>query len=271
MQSLLAAPFLIRNPENLVRTTRKEIGLILFSACCMSVGSYTSYWCLEFIPILDATVLFNAQTVVVFLLSSIWLKEKLGLYETTMMIFVLLGVVAVCQPTFLFGFRNPEDYNGLSLSWYGYLMASITTICLGVTTCCIKRVQAAGPSVILTIQGVLIIPLELIIGIITKDGSDPADSSEWLYLFGSSVLSSFARTLLTCALMYEESSFISIIATTEIIFSMILQILIFHIYPNWFGMLGTLLIVLGILCLKFKDKVLGKCTNNKSEEATNLI
>lgn len=232
-------------------SNKKELTFVILSGFCVGIGGLCAYMSLNYIPLMDATVLFNLQPLVVLIVSSIWLKEKAGCLDVTIVFLVLLGVVGVCQPAFLFGEgKNTEN------SWIGYIFGVCASIPTGLAACLIRRVATINTAPILITQGIIVIPICYVWAAVIGGTGDPTGLEEWLCFLVGVMVSSLARINITASLKYEPSYIIALVQTTEILFSMVFQIVLFQVFPNWAGVLGAMGVMSGVIMITLKNQIL---------------
>lgn len=249
-QTLPVIPLVFIRSEDLFRTTKTEWLLIVACSLLIGAGALVAYSALVYIPVMDATVLFNAQPIWVLFLSPIFLKTRIGVLDIITTGIVIIGVVFICQPTFLFGIATTS-----SESWKGYLMGISSIILAGTSNCIVRKLRNKSISVILIMQTVTLLPLFLLYDLVTKDDNDPQTTSVWVDLILAVFFSSIARILATAALKYEEAHVVSVIMSLEIVLSMPFQVLMFGIHPNALGYTGAMFVMFGIIVISLRSKI----------------
>ncbi|KAG1697909.1 putative membrane protein [Nymphon striatum] len=252
MMSLISLPLFLKDPSTIMRPVFMDIMIMLGSGLCMGITSLSGFYSYNFISITDAATIFNAQPVIVLIISSIWLKENIGIFEIFTVFIVLTGVFCVCQPEFIFGAVHSPN------SWIGFLSASVTCVGIGFATCMIRRVSTHNPATIIIMQTCITVPVCFIWRVIFPGDVDPQTTEMWIILFAGTTLSGFARVLMTFSLKYEYSYVVSIIGTFEILFTLGLQIAVFNDVPNFISVLGALLVISGVILIILKEKILTK-------------
>lgn len=253
-QNVFVMPFIIKNPEMLAQLDKKNFLLMSISGFLLSISMTTNYRSFLYIPVADASVIFNSSPLIVLIASFLWLKEDIGKFDIINIIVTLLGVLFVCQPTFLFD--TAPNTGHLSNSWIGYLCAMVTSIFAGLVMVLIRKVHGTATPGILIIQGLIVMAVSLPVNVFTTNVFDPSNGSEWLYLFGAAIVSSSARGFLTLALSYEKATIVAPLMTLEILFTLIFQITLYNIYPTAIGIVGTILVVCSVIAISVKSKIL---------------
>ncbi|CAM1301698.1 Uncharacterised protein g3046 [Pycnogonum litorale] len=267
-QAYLMLPFFLKTPEKLTRVSKLEWILMALSGFTVTFASVLAYSSIATIPLMDATTIINAQPIVVLVISAVWLKEQIGFIDFFTIILVSVGVIFICQPEFIFSVQPLQSGSSTQL-WHGYMYGIISAVANGFTTCLVRRVKYAGSATIVVIQGIFSITFSLVISVITGNGGDPSSVEDVLNVVVISVLMTIGRVFITVGLTLEDSAIITVVATTEIVFSLILQILLFKTYPNWLSSMGAFLVMSGVILLSLK-KYFHRCRNmNNTNEKHN--
>lgn len=273
-QAIISLPFLLRKPEIIAEATRMEFGLIILSGFGIGIATLATFASLLMIPIVDTTVLLNAQPIIVLVISGIWLKERIRYLDILMVLLVVVGVIFVSQPTFIFGIPDVDGVQGLSMAWQGYLLAILACIGSALTLCILRKVRFSDMFYILFMQSLVVITCSLILGIIIKDTHDPVTLKDWVFLLGATLSDLISRACTTLSVQYEETNILVVVQTTEIIFSLMYQLIWFRIYPTSMGMVGVVTIVISVIIMSLKHKVyaaLNALKDSVTSEKTRLI
>lgn len=252
-QALPVIPLAFKSADDMVKTSKKEWALIVASGLFIGCSALFAYSSLVFIPIMDGTVLFNAQPIWVIIISRTFLKVRIVPLEIAMTCFVFVGVVFICQPAFLFGITTSQVIS--TESWKGYLLGILNFILAGNANCIVRWLKDRSTAVILVMQTITVLPLYLLYDFVTNSANDPQTSTEWFELSVAVFFSSSARIFATVALKYEQAHIVSAVMSLEIVFSTIFQVGMFGIYPNALGYIGALFVMLGIVGIALTSKI----------------
>ncbi|KAG1697910.1 Solute carrier family 35 member G1 [Nymphon striatum] len=273
IQGIVSIPFFIKDPSTIMKPVAKEIILLVLSGITMGASIIGTYYSYNFISAIDVSTISNAQPVVVLIISSIWLKERIGILDVINVGIVLIGITCLCQPEFLFGHIHDEN------TWIGYLSSGVSVILLSFATTSLRRLSNHNPATVLIIQSIMVILLSYVWSAIDGGESDPLSTEVWVKLFVGASLSASARIMTTVAIRYECSYIIATVDSLEILFTMILQIIILKEIPNGIGILGSLLVTFGVVITTMKEKITSlfqkicrsKYRNRTDEENDHLI
>ena len=237
-------------------------------------------------PVPDALCIIFACPVVTIVLSAILLGDKLNSLKCFSGAILLLGVVLVCQPPFLFHLNSPLDNQEHSsylldshdsLYYVGVALAATACVTGGlmdvlVAKCEVSRTIILTTPTIHTLQGVstpVLVNWAAISGLIisisysllqsTSRILSPdiylISSSDWLILIGLSVSGLLAFTSLTKALKLISPNIVSSLRALELVLAFIVQTVITGATPDIWSCFGGGLVFSGVLILTFQKKI----------------
>ena len=269
----------------------------IFGALCMN----STYLAVALMDPSDATALFNCSIIFVTIFARIFLKEKLTLVHLIALAITILGVVFISKPTFLFGHMNLNQVNfsysnstkdatplsnfehatklGISLSFFGAVLYATSYILLKK----LSKKKAHTP-IVLIYSSLYGIPASAIASAFlmltnldnrenTIYNSNFSDIKyEILLAFVSGFFGVSQQFLQNMALRLEDASKVSILTSTDLIFTFILQYIFLNIHSSLHNILGAFLILTGVLSImafKILDKKHSKHKKKKLLLANN--
>ena len=228
----------------------------------------------SFMPVPDALCIIFACPVVTIALSVIILRDKLNILKCVSGILLLLGVVLVCQPPFLFNHLQDDSlltlhdnlyYIGVSLAvtacCTGGLKDVLVAKCEGVSTPTLVNWSAIFGLVIAVIFSQLQTDSRVLSADIIK-----INLSDWFILIGLAVSGLLAFTSMTKALKLISPNVVSSLRAMELVLAFGVQSLITWESPDTLSCIGGGLVLCGVLLLTFQDRicdVLRLCQRNR--------
>ena len=219
------------------------------------LGFCLYYYTISLLPLGDAVTILSLSPVVTIVAAALFLKETIRYSHIFATLASLVGSILLAKPSFLFGDDKEEDDNTSSKT--GYVTAFMGACCGATVYILIRRAGKAG---VHTLQllfswstfGVLysfsFMMLPVMIG-----GDNPfvfpTTPHAWWYLLGVCVFGCSAHFLLNYAARHAPAGLASIIRSSGIMWSYLLEILVFHQVPHQLTVLGVSLIVLSLLTI----------------------
>ena len=286
-----------------VKTTRlgpKEIRKIL-----LLIGVFNTltvlflFFSIKFINPSEASALFQLNMVIIPIFARIYLKEKFIVVNLFSLIMAIVGVFFISQPSFLFKQKsslvhmNHSDFNfthnhsnftlnkghnkvlGISsglLSAFLYAMMAV----------CMKQVASKKVHYTVTTiyQAYVGIPVSFTISLVFYfTGAQQRNMSlvqnvpniiyQVLFAVGSGVFGVLFQIFLNVALKYEEASKVSMIGSTNLLFTFLFQFLILSINVDLFSTVGALMIFFATLLIIFFQMLAKIPVKSKSKKGAN--
>jgi len=236
---------------------------MLSQALAGAINFVTSLASVSFMPVPDALCIIFTCPVVTMVLSVIILGDKLNILKCVSGILLLLGVVLVCQPPFLFYNLQDDSLQTLhdDLYYVGVLLA--------VTACCtggLKNVLVAKCEGVSTAN---LVNWSAIFGLVIAVSYSQLQSdsrilsaditriswSDWFILIGLAVSGLLAFTAGTKALKLISPNVVSSLRAMELVLAFGVQSLITWESPDTLSCIGGGLVLGGVLLLTFQDRI----------------
>jgi len=205
------------------------------------------------IPVPDALTILFTSPLPTLLLSVILFKERLNVMKVVAMILLLVGVVLVCKPSFIF---TPENIDGDNSSFYlGILLASLSSVLGGCSSVVLKYCKespfgvlvfwVATSALCLSIVGQYLLPGCYIL---TERGQ-LLTLTQWGCLFGMAVAGLVAYLSLARALQLASPTVVNSCRSLEIVLSYGIQAALDNSLPDPICCSGAALVCLGIFLM----------------------
>lgn len=243
------------------------IGLIYFAVYNMSAG-------------LVNTIVFGAP-VFVGILAWIFLKERFYCCDAILMAVDILGIVLIAQPPFLFSSESWSDSKKMEL--FGAIAAFCAMLLAASTAILIRLMGLMGTSAIKIVFYYSIIGtlLPVIIGIIMGDWVLPQCGTMRFLLVGIGFMNFAAQSLMSYALaVSKQSYFASIINSNQVPATIILELFILGVSPDWISGIGIFLVLCSAFGVVLRERSIIKnreqmekegATSGPSEGEDNVI
>ena len=178
-------------------------------------------------------------------------------------IVTLVGFVLVTQPSFLFGYQDDENYLHFSYRIIGSLLALTASITVALAIVIVRKL-GAGVHFSLSMlyaawEGVVFIFIFMAMA-----GISPIPCFYSLpHILGCTVLFFLGQMFSIMALQREKAGTISLIQTSQVVFSFILQYIFLGEVPTLIGGIGAGLILISCIILALKNIL--KAVRNKQK------
>lgn len=249
--SFLATPLMLKNSEWL-EATRRQWLLAIISGVLSGGYIFSRLESIKYIEPVDMASLIQTQLIFVIILARIWLKELIGIYEVFFITIILTGTFLVTQPQFLFGSTSANDYH---YRYIGILLSFTAAVLSSIMSCIVRSLHTINPYLIAFLQGIGASVTLLIYGSVRESVMPSGD--EWLWILLGAVGGALCVMLFTFAYKMEEASLVTAISALETIITVVLQIIVLHVFPNWITVIGAVLTMVGVMALALKKQILG--------------
>ena len=198
-------------------------------------------------PLGDASVIFHAAPVFVFIFARIFLKEPFKIINLSLLLVTLVGVLLIVRPTFLFGsfVENP-------MHWKGPILALISTLLSSNIYVVLRRLKDVHHTITMAVFSVLASGFTSAIIISTHDACCPKSLLHISLVIINGLLSYLGLFFKTKALRLEGAGPVSIVRMADIVFAFIWQYIIFEIIPNTLSIVGAILVMSCVLLLSIQ-------------------
>ena len=191
--------------------------------------------------------------------------EKCGILNVILTIVTMVGFVLVAQPSFIFG--GIQDHESQHYSWervLGSMFALAASLGAALSTIVVRKL---GPGVHFTLslfyaswEGVLYVVIYILIA-----------GQTWLpcwssmpYILGCTFAFLISQTFRTLALQREKAGPVTLIQTSQVVFSYLLQFIFLHEVPSLLGGIGGGLILCSCVALAMKSLIKLSKQKNKA-------
>ena len=260
LQLVFSLPAMIFFKDQFIHPWKKTRFLILrglTGATAMNMMIYS----VKHMPLADARVIFLTSPVYTMLLGRIFLKESVSKFDFIATLLGLGGVVLIGRPSFLFGSLG-KSFASNNI-WLPTVLAVLSAIFFSFAIILVRKMsQEVSTRVVVFYFALVGSVSSLLVSLISGEFKYPdCGTHDVVYVIISGTLSYFAQLLSTKACQLEKASVVTLVRTTGIAFSFILQLIFLNVIPNGLSIGGAILILLCNVVIFIK-----KLLNHKKEQ-----
>lgn len=216
-----------------------------------------SIYAVKHMPLADQRVIFYTSPVYTAILGRIFLKESVSRFDVVAIVLSIGGVVLIARPTFLFG--SLGESSSTEQIWVPTLLAVASAICHACSIVLTRKIsKAVGTRVVVFYVAVVGSVISFAASLISNSGFKfpDCDTYDAVYVLAAGALGYSGQLLVTKALTLEKAAIISLVRTTGIAFSFVLQLIVLNVIPDGLSIGGAILVLLcnvSIFIKKFLD------------------
>ncbi len=217
-----------------------------FGFCCY-------FFSIKSLPIGDAITLFSLYPIVTLFLARVFLGEMIRCYNLLAALVSLLGAILIAGPSFLFSKTNDDDSPKNHLGYIAALVGSVA----GATVLVLTR-QAGKQNVhafqLIFSWSIFSVALSLFFGQtigaeLEEKWHHPHSRQIWVYIIGMCTFGSCAHFLMNYAARIAPAGLGAIARSSDIMWSYMWEVIIFHQVPGWNAVFGGLMILISLATL----------------------
>ncbi len=211
----------------------KNALLVMGRAVVGLLSMYFYFFSIKLIPLVDATLLQNTTPIFIPIIAFFVFRKKITIQMTLVMIAGFIGVTMVIDPTK--GTLNPGDF-----------IAILSGFLSGLSTVVIKILNDKGETVKVVLFYYLIITT-IVMGVWSIPHWITPHGFLWLWLALSGISYAAFQLLLIFAVKYASTTTISPFIYLAVVFSGVLDWLIWHQIPNMLTIFGAIIIIISAI------------------------
>lgn len=197
------------------------------------------FYALTQLPLADAVMIQFTNPILAALFAAWWLGEAISPRTFVAAGLCLVGVVLISQPSFLFGGGHA---GGNGLAYLASVLGAVGSAC---TYIIVRKLRGSDHELVVVFYFPLI-GVPLAIPGMWGNALWPTPT-EWLLLLGIGICVQIAQVNMTKGLHREPASRATSVSYIQVVLAFIWGIVLFHEYPNAWGIAGAVLITLGVL------------------------
>ncbi|CAF0820416.1 unnamed protein product [Rotaria sp. Silwood1] len=254
------------------QSKKQEIFFLLINVFFSTTGVFTFYFAYRYLPLPDLITIRYTQVIWTAIITALIYREKPSIPMIIAILLTMSGVIFVAQPNFLFNTTSNKNKTNISIDYYqrliGLLMSLYSAIALSIMIISNKHLlmkyKTKNSSIMLQYA---IVTLFVLIGKVFYKYNFFIDNIElfkndffnWKYLCASSIclLHILAIILTQKAVKREHPSIFTIVQSSNILFSILLQNIFSSMKSNLLSIVGSILVLISIAIitgLKFFDE-----------------
>ena len=238
---------------------KKDDRLPLLFHVLLTATLVINAYVVDYLPIREVTGVLTTATLFTLVMARIFLKEPLGKYELLVVATVLAGVVAILDP------KSILQYNSSNITWERQIIGcsrSLTVaILLSGWAVVLRKLQDINFTVLVFWSGAGLMLYSLIL-VKESGGLVFPQTYEQLTIALLCVTTAVAGNLFfTLALHYADASVVMVGKSTELVFVVIYQVVIFRHGMTCLAIGGIILICLAILSQNSKHWIMSQFQN----------
>lgn len=192
-----------------------------------TLGIVLNYYAIDNLILSDANVIFRISTVLVLILSWLFLGEKINGLQLGATILAFIGVALVVKPEF-------------TVDFIPYAIALIGAFCAAVAYTSLRAMRGrVEPTAIVFIFSLF---TTVVLAPYVLFNFEAMSALQWLYLIAAGVCAAIGQYGITLAYKHAPASEVSIYNYYGVVFTTVLGMLILGQYPEWTSYLGYLVI-----------------------------
>lgn len=246
VSAIIALIFIIKNKESFTGKKENQKILILRSLFG-TIGIILNYYAIDRLVLSDANMLNKLSPFFVIIFSAIFLSEKINFKQMLAVIIAFSGALFIIKPSFNF------DILPALIGVGGAISAAAAYTCLRV----LGGKENHYTVVFYFSAFSLLVILPFMIMVYT-----PMTITQFIYLMLAGVFASVGQFGVTLAYKYAPAKEISIFDYSNIVFSALISIVIFGVFPDYLSIIGYLIIFGASAYMFFYNKKLDE-TNEK--------
>lgn len=251
------------------------------------------YSAVTYISLADTTIIILSMPVFVFIFARIFLGEQFGRYHILAFLLSLVGIAFASKVDFLFkSGENLASHLGGNESIWNLTSTTTSTTTMGTTLATtmahesgdgislhnrligtmyacgamvagslvyvmVRKMRKTHQSVILFNFALVAILEMTLINVVFYDFKLPTTGYSAYLVSILAILSFYGQMLLTKAIQIEEAGVVSVVRVSgEAFFAFVFQIIIFKEMPDWYSIVGAVLVLSSVFLLSFRKYVL---------------
>ena len=269
---------------------RKIQCLMIFQGVLGSVVMICAFSCMLLMPLGDALTLLFTEPFSTMFMAAIFLGHRLRLFKISLGLFLLIGVVLVIQPPFIFPnyedaiqnyfvksqihtlFQIETSRKEISyrtkLYYIGVIIALSAALAKGVLNICVNKCSKIKSTVLMWWTGFGGIFVSLIAFTFDKNARMLSTEifevsyTEWLLLFGLAISGLIGYFCMTKSLQMIDPTCVAFVRSLEIIFGYIVQITILGQIPSVLSLSGAILVFMAVAAYSLQYRIMAVIPNH---------
>ncbi|GIY09109.1 solute carrier family 35 member G1 [Caerostris extrusa] len=221
-----------------------------------STALYLNLMAYRYLPLAVASIVMSSVPALVMVTARLYLKEPCGLIPSLAVMVTVCGVLlSIRLPEVL---KDPSSITSSDPNYFFGLGCAVSCILiLSITLVSLRKMQDVHFSVILLYFGVLGSLENVILTYIFEDFVLPRCGWDAILVMLVGVFGFTGHCFLTLSLQTEEAGLVSVMkSSTDIVISLILQVIFFSAVPDFYNLGGAALVIFSVSVIGFRKWLL---------------
>ena len=225
-----------------MKIERKDAPFIALWILSSTISVCCAYYALEHILAGDAVAIIFSTPIFTGIIGWIFLREKLTMFNALLVVLTIIGIVLIARPSFIFVGLDVPQHGNVAL---GLAAALTTTVSSSVSTVLMRKLGKTNihPVCQLWLSGVVGGVLIAIVASSFNVWTLPRCGMERIIFIVSGFLAVAAHLPLLYAARIEKAVNVAMFRTNMVIFTFVLEFVIFGVVPFYLSLIGTVLII----------------------------
>lgn len=266
LQGIFSMTFGLFSNMTVLPNSKRETVFLLARGLVGTIVIGFTYFAIFTISAAMVNTILCGAPVFVGMLAWVLLRERFYCCDVILMAIDITGIVLIAQPTFLFPSESLDKDKNMEL--VGVLSAVVGMLLSATTTIFVRMLGLMETSAIKIVFYYSVVGtfLPACLGLITQDWVMPPCGRVRYLLVAIGFLNFAGQTLISFALaLTKQSYFVSIINSNQVPVTIVLELTILDVFPDWISGIGTLLVIGSAFGVVFRERMLIKDQTNHSE------
>ena len=230
--------------QQFMELTQTEYIYLMCRGLSGGIGVACYFHAITLIPVGDAITVLSIYPLIAAFLAYFILKERITIIHFFALIFAVIGVILISQPSFIFTKSN-KDTTGLH-GLLGYFI-SLSGGCIGgAVFIFIVKAKRAPTTALVCSQGIFCFLIALILCSLFQVFHILITWQDWICFLTLCIGGFLAQWTFNQGAKLVPAGLSSLLRSSDTIWSYVWQILWFHQMPNWITIIGAIGVISGV-------------------------
>lgn len=241
----IIALFLIIKHKGSFTGKKENRKILIYRSLFGTIGVIFNYYAIDNLILSDANMLNKISPFLVVIFCALILKEKINIKQIGAIIVAFIGALFIIKPSF-------------DVRVVPYIIGFLSAVFAALAYTCVRMLSNKEESYTIvfffsTFSLIAVLPMFIVV-------YEPMTISQFMYLILAGVFASLGQFGVTLAYKYAPAKEISIFDYSNIIFSAILSIFLFGVYPDGISVIGYFIIFAAAFYMFMYNKKQDKLT-----------
>lgn len=242
----IIALFLIMKHKGSFTGKKENRKILIYRSLFGTIGVIFNYYAIDQLVLSDANMLNKISPFLVVIFCALILKEKINIKQISAIIVAFIGALFIIKPSF-------------DIRVVPYIIGFLSAVFAALAYTCVRMLGNKEEYYTIvfffsTFSLIVVLPIFIMV-------YEPMTFTQFMYLILAGVFASLGQFGITLAYKYAPAKEISIFDYSNIIFSAILSVFLFGVYPDRFSVVGYFIIFGAALYMFIYNKKQDKIKN----------